>query len=60
MNNNYPLTNEEYKKLLHIAKDLEKQHMEENHDAQRACDYHAGLTKMLDIIFFAEYKKESK
>lgn len=62
MNNtmNNQISTEDYKKLLEIAKDLAKKNFKETHDAQRATDFQAGLEKMLDICFFADYKKNNQ
>lgn len=57
---NNAINTEDYKKLLEIAKDLAKKNFEETHDAQRATDFQAGLEKMLDICFFADYKKDNQ
>jgi len=57
---NNQITTEDYKKLLEIKNKLVAQNLEETHDAQRATDFQAGLEKMLDICFFADYKKDNK
>ena len=54
MKSNYPITTEQYKKLLKKADEMTEAWAKNNPEAQRITDYSEGLKKMLDVIFFAE------
>lgn len=56
MKTNYPITEEQYKKLLKKADELEKE-WGKGLSAQRQADFGTGLKRMLDIIFFADDKE---
>lgn len=53
------MTNAQYKELVKMIEEKEKEIFEKTHQSQRATDYAEGMKKMLDTIFF-DYNNDNE
>ena len=54
---NTPISTEQYKKLIKKADKMSEEWAKNNPTAQRQADFSTGLSRMLDVVFFAEDKE---